>query len=129
MRRLSFVSNFKKLTIARCFSLKFSGKSPWFSLFRSKYESYNLQHYEKNCRELVFWEFTQLLYCIIFGRLHCYEVTLVKMCNKPLLQKTETKIFDQKVFIKNLFKVNEKSKSAVLRINQVMSKLLTLIKL
>ena len=65
---------------------------------------------------------------MIFGRLHCHEVALVKKCNKPLLHKTGTKIFDQKKFIKNLLKVNEKNKSGILRINQIMSNLLTLIK-
>ena len=58
----------------------------------------------------------------------CHEVALVKMCNKPLLQKTGAKIFDQTKFIKNLLKVNQKNKSSILRINQIMSKLLTLIK-
>ena len=70
----------------------------------------------------------QLLYNIIFGRLHCYEVTLVKKCDKPLLQKSGTKIFDQNRFIKNLLKVDEKNSLDVLRINQIMSKLLTLSK-
>ena len=58
----------------------------------------------------------------------CSKVTLVKKCNKPQLQKRETKIFDQKRVTKNLFKVNEKINSGVLRINQIMSKLLTLSK-
>ena len=129
MRRFSFVSNFKKLTFARLFSLNFSSKSPLCSPIPLKFESYNLQHCKKNCCKLVFWVFTeQLLYHAIFGRLHCYEVTLVKKSNKLLLQKSETNIFDQKIFIKNLFKVNGKNKSGVLRINQIMSKLLTLIK-
>ena len=85
---------------------------------------------KKNCRKLVFWVFTeQLLYHIIFGRLHGYEVALVKECNKPLLlQESEAKIFDQKRFIKNLFEVNEKNNSGVLRINQIMSEMLTLCK-
>ena len=47
----------------------------------------------------------------MFGLLNCYEVTLVKKCNKPLLKETETKIFDQKRFIKHLFKVSEKINS------------------
>ena len=63
-----------------------------------------------------------------FWYLHCYGVTLVKKCNKPLLQIRETKIFDQKRFIKDLFKVNEKDNSGVLGINQTMSNLLTLSK-
>ena len=82
-----------------------------------------------NYHKLVFWVFKeQLLYHIIFGRPHCYEVTLVKKCNKPLLQKSDTKIFDEKRFIENLFKVNEKDKSGVLRIHQIMINLLTLSK-
>ena len=32
-----------------------------------------------------------------FWRLHYYRVTLVKKCNKPLLQTGETNIFDQKI--------------------------------
>ena len=35
-----------------------------------------------------------------FGRLYCYEVTLVKKCNEPLLHKSETKIFHQKIYKK-----------------------------
>ena len=64
----------------------------------------------------------------LFGQLLCCEVTLVKKCNKPLLQKSETKVFDQKRFIKNLLKVSEKNNSGVSRINQIMSKLLILSK-
>ena len=113
------------MTFARLFTLNFSSKSPWCSLVPLKFESYNLHHCKKHCGKLVFVVFTeQLLYQIIFGRLHCYEVTLVKKCNKPQLQKSETKFFDQIRFIKNLFKVSEKNNSGVLRINQIMSKLL-----
>ena len=36
-----------------------------------------------------------------------------------LQKKTERKIFDQKRFMKNLFKISEKNKSGVLRINQI----------
>ena len=42
-----------------------------------------------------------------FWRLHCYGVTILKRCNKPLLQISKTKIFDQKRFIKDSF--NKKS--------------------
>ena len=70
----------------------------------------------------------QLFYQIIFERLHSYEVTLAKKCNKPLLQKSETKIFAQKWFIKNLFKVNENNNLCGLRINQIIYKLLILSK-
>ena len=115
------------MTFARLFSLNFSSKSPLCSPVSLKFESYNLHHCKKNCCKLVFLVFKeQLLYQIVFGRLHCYEVTLVKKCNKPLLQKSETKVFDQKKIIKNLLKVSEKNNSGVLRINQIMSKLLVL---
>ena len=81
---------------------------------------------QKELLQVSFWVFTeQLLYHIIYGRLLCYEVTIVKKCAKPLQQESETKIFDQKIFIK---KSTEKNKSGVSRINQIMSKLLTLIK-
>ena len=63
-----------------------------------------------------------------FGCLHCYEVTLVKKCNNPLLQLSQTKIFDQKRSIKDLFKANEKNNPDVLGINQIMSQLVTLSK-
>ena len=77
--------------------------------------------------KLVFCVLTeQLLYHILFGWLHCYEITFVKKCNKLLLQKSEAKIFDQKGFIENLFNINENNDLKVLRINQIMSKLLTL---
>ena len=48
------------------------------------------------------------------------------MCNKALLQIGERNIIDQKRFIENLFKVNMKNNLGVLRINQIMSTLLTL---
>ena len=60
-RGFSFVSNFKKLSLARLFSLNFLSKSPWCSTTREiylKFESYNLQHCKKNCCKLVFWVFT-----------------------------------------------------------------------
>ena len=99
----SCVCNFKQLTFARLFTLNFSSKSPWCSLVPLKFESYNLHQYKKNCCNLVCLAFTeQLLYQIIFGQLHCYEVTLVKKCNKPLLLKSETKVFNQKKIYKKL---------------------------
>ena len=58
------------------------------------------------------------------GGLHCYEVTLVKQCNKPLQQKSETKV----ITYKNVLKVSEKNNSGVSRINQIKSKLLVLSK-
>ena len=129
LRRFSFVSNFNKLTFARLFSLNFSNKSPWCSPVQLKFESYNLQHCKKNCRKLVSCVFTdKLLYYIIFGWLYCHEVFLVKNCNKPLLQKSETKIFDQKRFIKTCWKSTRKNNSGVLRKSHIMPKLLTLSK-
>ena len=123
-RGFSCVFKLKQLTFARLFSLNFSVNLPGVAL---QFESYNLHHCKKKCCKLVFLVFTeQLLYQIIFGRLHCYEVALVKKCNKPLQQKSETKILDQKRFIKNLLKVSEKNNSGVSRINQIMSKLLIL---
>ena len=105
------------MTFARLFSLNFSSKSPWCSPVPLKFESYNLHHCKKNCRKLIFLVFTeQLLYQIIFGWLHCYEVAL------------RSKVFDQKRFIKNLLKVSEKNNSGVLRKNQITSKLLILSK-
>ena len=98
---------------ARFFSLNLSSKSPRQSLVKMKFESYTLHRWKKNCRKLVFWVFPeQLLSHMIFERLHCCKVTLVKKYNKPLLQKSETKIFDQKRFIKDLFQVNQKKTSA-----------------
>ena len=41
------------------------------------------------------------------------------MYNKPLLQQSETKIFNQKRFIKNLLKFTEKKNLGVLRLNQM----------
>ena len=35
-----------------------------------------------------------------FWTTNCYEVTIIKKCNKPLLQKTKTKIFNLKRSIK-----------------------------
>ena len=116
----------KNLTFAKLL-LNFSSKSPWCSPLLLKFESYNPHHCKNNCHKLFFLVFTeQLLYQIILGRLHCYEVTLIKKWNKPLLQKSERKAFDQKRFIKNLLKVSEKNDLALSRINQIMSKVLIL---
>ena len=46
-RGFSFVSNFKKLTKARLFSLNVLIKSPWCSTVLLKFEFYNLQHCKK----------------------------------------------------------------------------------
>ena len=98
-----------------------------FSLnFPSKFESYNLQHCQKNCRKSVFCVFLeQSLPLIIFGLLHCYEVALIKKFNKPSLQKIEIKIFKQKIFYKKLVQSQREKNSGILKI---MSKLLTISK-
>ena len=78
---------------------------------------------------LVFLVFTeQLLYQIIFGMLNGYEEKKKKKCNKPLQQKSETKVFIQKRYIKNLLRESKKNNLGVPRINQIMSKLLILSK-
>ena len=95
-----------------------------------KLESYNLHHCEKNCRNLVLWVFPeQLASHIIFERLHCYEVTLVKKYHKALSQKSKTKIFDQKSFRKKLVPSQREKNSGVLRLNQIMFTLLTISKM
>ena len=94
------------LFFARLFSLNSSSKSSWCHPVPLKFESYNLHHCKKSCCNLVFLVLTErLLYQIILGQLHCYEVTLVKKCYKPLLQKSETKVFDQKKIYKKLVDV------------------------
>ena len=42
-----------------------------------------------------------------FWHLHCYGVTLVKKCNKPLLQISETKIFNQIKYKKRLAQIKQ----------------------
>ena len=95
-----------------------------------KLESYNLHHCKRKLPQVSFWVFPEEpLSHIIFEQLHSYEVTLVKKYNKPLLQKSEIKVFDQKRFHKKLVPSNEKKKnSGVLRLNQIMPKLLTMSK-
>ena len=109
----------EKPILTRLFCLNFSSKAPWCSPVPLKFESYNLQHCKKNCCNLIFCVLLeQLLSNIMFGRLHYYEVTLIKKYNKPLLQKSETNVFKQKKkIIKNLLKVNEKKTSDLLRLN------------
>ena len=83
--------------------------------FSNKFESYNLQHCEKNCRKLVFCVFQeQLLPFICFGRLHC-------SCKK----NSETTTTD---FIKLFFKVNKKKDRAILGLNNMIVKLKTISK-
>ena len=117
------------MTFAILFSLSFLIKYLWWSPVPLRVESYNFQHSKNNCRRLVFWVFLEhLFYHINFGRLHCYEVTLVKKYNKTQLQKVKQRFSTEKDFIEYLFKVNEKKNLGVLRLNQVMSKVLTLSK-
>ena len=112
------------LTFARLCSLNLSGKSTWRSLVKMKFESYNIHHCKNNCHKLVFWVFLEQLFSqIIFEQLHCHEVTLVKKYNKPLLQKSETKIFDQKRFLKKLVPSQREKNSGVLRLYQIMPKI------
>ena len=111
----SCVCNFKQLTIARLFSLK---------------KFYNLHYCKKNCCNLVFWVFTeQLLYKIILGQLHCYEVTLVKNVINHCYKKVKQRFSTKKRLIESLLKVSEKNNSYVSIINQLMSKLLILSKI
>ena len=129
IRGFSWVFNFKQFTFARMFSLIFSSKSPWCRPVPLKFESYDLHHCKKNCCNLVFLVFTkQLLYQIILGQLHCYEVTLVKSVINHCYKKLKQRFLIKKRFIKNLLKVSEKNNSGVSRINQIMSKLLVLSK-
>ena len=102
----SFIIDFKKPIFARLFSLNFSSKECVVEPVPLKFESYNLQRCKNSCRKLFFRVFAkQLLSHIICKWLHCYKVTLVKNYTKPLLQKSETKIFDQKDLSK-FFAVN-----------------------
>ena len=64
---------------------------------------------QKNFRKLVFWVFPeQLLSYITFDQLYCFEATLVKKYNKPLLRKVKQRFLTKIRFIKNLLIVNEK---------------------
>ena len=92
-----------------------------------EFESCNLHHCEKNCRKLVFWLFPeQLLSHITFELLHCSEVTLVKKYNKPFFKKCEAKFLDLKRFHKKLVPSQREKYTGVLRLNQMMSTLLTI---
>ena len=102
-----FLSNFLKLRqvckIARLFSLNFLIKSPWFSPVPLKFKSCNLQRCKKNSLKLVFWVFTeQLLHQIIFWRLHCYEVTLVKSVINHYFKLVEQNFGRKKIYKKLL---------------------------
>ena len=102
-RRFSCVSNFKMLTYARLLSLNSLNEAPWCSPFPLKFQSSNLQNCNKYCSKLIVCVFPQkLLPCIIFGQVHCCEVTLLNKYNKPRLQKSETEVFKQKQFHKKL---------------------------
>ena len=47
----------------------------------------------------------------MFEKVYYYEVTLVKKYNKPLPQKSKTKIFDQKIFHKKLVQNQREKKT------------------
>ena len=108
------------------FSLKFSSEVLWCSPFPLKFKSYNLQHCKKYCSKLMFCLFSeQLPSWIIFRQVHCSEVTLLNKYNNPLLQKSEAKVFKWRQFHKKLVRnQREKKNSGLLRLNQIMSKLL-----
>ena len=59
---------------------------------------------------------------MIFEWPHWYEVTLVKKYKKGLLQKSETKIFNQKIFHEKLAQSQKEKSSDVLRLHQIISK-------
>ena len=86
--------------------------------------------FQKEMPKLIFLVFSeQLLFHVIFWRIHCSEVTPVKSMTNDictwLLRKSETTIFDQKKFYKKLVESQE-NKQLEARLNQVISKLLTL---
>ena len=71
------------------------------------FESYNIQHWNKNNHKFVFWVFPeQLLAHIIFERLHCYDITLVKKYNKTMTTKKVKERYSTK---KNFIKIFSKS--------------------
>ena len=63
------------------------------------------------CDYLCLFLINVLLSHIIFDRLHCYEVTLVKKY-KPFLQKKETKIFDENRLTRKLIPSQRKKARA-----------------
>ena len=70
----------------------------------------------KNCSKLVFCVFPKQLLCHInSGWLRCYEDT-VKKYKKPLLQKSETKIFKQKRFHEKLVQSQREKKLGLFEI-------------
>ena len=83
------------------FSLNFSSKAPWCSPVSCRKE---LQQVSFLCI------FRTTTVPHIFGAARCYKVTLVKKYNKPLLQKSETKIFKQKRFHKKLVQSQREKK-------------------
>ena len=127
------------MNFATLFSLNLSSKSSWWSPVKTKFEYYNLSYWKKNCHKLALLVFIeQLLAHIIFEWPHCYEVTLAK----PSLQKNQknkTKIktttkkqtnkdFRQKRLTNKLALSQREKNSCVLRLNQILSKLLTISK-
>ena len=78
-----------------------------------------------NCRNLVFCAFPEKPVPFIF--LGSF-IALAKKFLKPPLQKSETKIFKQKRFHKKLVQSQREKNSGILRLNKILSKLLTISK-
>ena len=117
-RRFSFVSNLLwKDDFCNMFSLKFS----------RKFESYNFQHCKKELPEVSFLYISRKPTALHF--LWAAILLLQKSFINHYLQKSETKVFKQKRFHKKLAQSQrEKKNSCILRLNKIMSKLLTLSK-
>ena len=52
-----------------------------------------------------------------FWVVYYYEVTLIRSIINDYYKKSETKVFKQKMFIKNMFKFNEQKNWGILRLN------------
>ena len=90
----------------------------------SKFESYNFQHCKMFCDKLVFCAF-QLLPFIFFGRLYCFlQESFVNHYYKVKLRFLNKKSFRKKLVQSQ----GEKKHSGILRLNKIMSKLLTVSK-
>ena len=124
------------MNFARLFSLNLPSKSSSWSSVKTKFEYYNLKYWKKNFRKLVLWVFIeQLLSHIIFESPHCYEATLVKLLLQKK-QKNKTKMvttakktnkdFRQKRLTNKLVLSQRERTSGILRLNQILSKLLTI---
>ena len=92
--------------LARLFSLNFSIKFPSCSPVPLKFESYNLHHFKKELLQVSFFG----IYRAATLANNFWAATLLwsyshEKSNKPLLQKSETKVFDQqKIYKKTCWK-------------------------